>query len=800
MGPGRRSSRLVLSVGRHLLHRQGTAQGFPKAAAQPRDPFRAAQTYARQLSTSLLENREDSCRPGLSRTLHPITGAQRWTGVGEQRRGFAGALPSASEDGEKDAWRDGMEKIRNIGISAHIDSGKTTLTERILFYTGRIHEIHEVKGKDGVGAKMDSMDLEREKGITIQSAATHCVWGENQVNIIDTPGHVDFTIEVERALRVLDGAILVLCSVGGVQSQSITVDRQMRRYSVPRLAFVNKLDRAGADPWKVVEQVRGKLRLRCAAVQVPIGLEGELQGLVDLVRMRALYFDGPHGEVVREADVPAEAAALAADKRKELIEHLSEVDDELAEAFLDDRPVDERQLAAALRRATLSLQFVPVFMGSAFKNKGVQLLLNGVVEYLPCPLEVTNHALDQNKKEEKVDLSGSPEGPMVGLAFKLEEGRFGQLTYLRLYEGTMRRGETIYNCTNGRKIKVPRLVRMHADDMEDIQEAKAGEIVAMFGVDCATGDTFTDGSVRYTMTSMNVPEPVMSLSITPASKDVGPQFSKALNRFQKEDPTFRVSLDPDSNQTIISGMGELHLDIYVERIKREYKVDAVVGKPQVNFREAVTQRADFDYLHKKQSGGQGQFGRVIGYVEPIPEEEGRKFQFVNEMVGQAIPSGFIPAIEKGFQEAANSGSLIGFPVENVRCVLTDGASHNVDSSELAFKLASLYAFRQCYEKARPVVLEPIMLVDVRAPLEFQGTIIGNVNRRKGLIVASEQDSDDVVITAHVPLNNMFGYSTDLRSMTQGKGEFTMEYLHHSAVPQDVQAQLVAEMKKGRMML
>ncbi|KAK9733138.1 hypothetical protein RND81_04G046100 [Saponaria officinalis] len=501
-----------------------------------------------------------------------------------------------------------MAKVRNIGISAHIDSGKTTLTERVLYYTGRIHEIHEVRGRDGVGAKMDSMDLEREKGITIQSAATYCTWKDYQVNIIDTPGHVDFTIEVERALCVLDGAVLVLCSVGGVQSQSITVDRKMRRYEVPRLAFINKLDRMGADPWKA----RSKLRHHSAAVQVPIGLEDDFQGLVDLVKQKAYYFHGPMGENIVTDEVPTNMETLVAEKRHELIEVVSEVDDKLAELFLADEPISSSDLEDAIRRVTVARKFVPVFMGSAFKNKGVQSLLDGVLDYLPCPTEVTNYALDQNNDEEKVMLSGSPTGPLVALAFKLEEGRFGQLTYLRIYEGVIKKGDFIHNINTGKKFKVPRLVRMHSNEMEDIQEAHAGQIVAVFGVDCSSGDTFTDGSVKYTMTSMNVPESVMSLAVSPVSKDSGGQFSKALNRFQREDPTFRVGLDPESGQTIISGMGELHLAIYVERIRREYKVDAQTGKPRVNFREAITQRADFDYLHKKQSGGQGQYGRVCG--------------------------------------------------------------------------------------------------------------------------------------------------------------------------------------------
>ncbi|CAL0328149.1 unnamed protein product [Lupinus luteus] len=706
----------------------------------------------------------------------------------------AGGNLARATDSKEPWWKDSVERLRNIGISAHIDSGKTTLTERVLYYTGRIHEIHEVRGRDGVGAKMDSMDLEREKGITIQSAATYCTWKDYKINIIDTPGHVDFTIEVERALRVLDGAVLVLCSVGGVQSQSITVDRQMRRYEVPRLAFINKLDRMGADPWKVLNQARSKLRHHSAAMQVPIGLEDDFKGLVDLVQLKAYYFHGPMGENIVTEEVPADMEALVSEKRHELIETVSEIDDKLAEAFLNDEPISATDLQEAVRRATISRKFIPVFMGSAFKNKGVQTLLDGVLSYLPCPIEVSNYALDQAKNEEKVELPGSPDGPLVALAFKLEEGRFGQLTYLRIYEGVIRKGDFIINVNTGKKIKVPRLVRMHSDEMEDIQEAHAGQIVAVFGVDCASGDTFTDGSVRYTMTSMNVPEPVMSLAVQPVSKDAGGQFSKALNRFQKEDPTFRVGLDPESGQTIISGMGELHLDIYVERIRREYKVDASVGKPRVNFRETVTQRADFDYLHKKQSGGQGQYGRVIGYIEPLPAGSQTKFEFENLLVGQAIPSNFIPAIEKGFKEAANSGSLIGHPVENLRVVLIDGAAHAVDSSELAFKMASIYAFRQCYTAARPVILEPVMLVELKIPTEFQGAVAGDINKRKGIIVGNDQEGDDSIITAHVPLNNMFGYSTALRSMTQGKGEFTMEYKEHSPVSHDVQTQLVNNYK------
>ena len=455
-----------------------------------------------------------------------------------------------------------------------------------------------------------------------------------------------------------------------------------------------------------------KLKHHCAALQVPIGLEDDFKGVVDLVKLKAYYFDGKLGENIVVGEFPEDMETLVAEKRRELVKTVSEVDDALAEVFLnDEETISDADLEGAIRRATIARKFIPVFMGSALKNKGVQPLLDGIVSYLPCPIEVSNHALDQSKNEENVELTGSPDGPLVALAFKLEQREFGQLiTYLRVYQGVIRKGDFIVNVNTGKKIKVPRLVQTYSNEMNDIQEAHAGQIVAVFGVDCACSDTFTDGSVKYTMTSMNVPEPVVSLAVQPVSKDSGGRFSKALNRFQREDPTFRVGLDPESGQAIISGMGELHLDIYVSRIKMEYGVDVSVGKPRVYFRETVTQRADFDYLHKKQSGGQGQYGRVIGYIEPLPAGSGTKFEFENMLVGQAIPSDFFPAIEKGFKEAASSGALIGHPVENLRVVLTDGAAHDVDSSELAFKLASIYAFRECYAASRPVILEPLCLL------------------------------------------------------------------------------------------
>ncbi|MCC6996560.1 MAG: elongation factor G [Deltaproteobacteria bacterium] len=691
-----------------------------------------------------------------------------------------------------------IDKVRNIGISAHIDSGKTTLTERVLYYTGKIHRIEEVRGKSGVGAKMDSMDLEREKGITIQSAATYCVWGDYNINIIDTPGHVDFTIEVERALRVLDGAILVLCGVSGVQSQSMTVDRQMRRYKVPRLAFINKLDRAGANPFRVAQQLREKLAHNSVMMQIPIGAEDRFEGVVDLLKMKAIYFDGDTGEDVREEEIPAEMLDEAKTWRNTLVESMSDHDDSIAEKFLAGEEVSEAMLKPVIRRVTIELKMTPVFMGSAYKNKGVQKLLDGVIDYLPNPTQVVNEALDQANGEKKIVLESTPDKPFVGLAFKLEDGRYGQLTYMRIYQGTVKKGDFIVNMSAGqKKLKVPRLVRMHSDEMNDITEASAGDIVALFGVDCASGDTFTDGNVNYTMTSMYVPAAVIDLAVWPKEKAGEANFSKALNRFSKEDPTFRVKRDEESAQTIISGMGELHLDIYVERIKREYGCEVVTGKPQVAFRETIGKKAEFSYTHKKQTGGRGQFARVMGYLEPLPADAVEQFEFVDDVTGGAIPREFIPACEKGFKEAIQEGSLIGFPVVGVRVVINDGSSHAVDSSEQAFKTASLMAFREGFEKAKPTVLEPIMKVEVTAPEEFQGSVMGQLNQRRGMIIASENAEGYLTAQAEVPLNEMFGYSTDLRSATQGKGEFTMEFMKYAPLPKNEQELLIAEYKEKR---
>ncbi|KIK69018.1 hypothetical protein GYMLUDRAFT_67722 [Collybiopsis luxurians FD-317 M1] len=701
---------------------------------------------------------------------------------------------------------------RNIGVSAHIDSGKTTLTERILYYTGRIREIHEVRGRDNVGAKMDSMDLEREKGITIQSAATFCDWEATNpitnvkekyaINIIDTPGHVDFTIEVERALRVLDGAILVLCAVAGVQSQTTTVDRQMRRYNVPRISFVNKMDRPGANPWRIVNQIRTKLRIPAAAVHVPIGVEDQFCGVVDLVHWRSIYNRGEKGnEVVYSDEIPADLLDLAKVKRRELIEQLADVDEEIGDLVLMDETPTNAQIDAAIRRSTVGLKFSPVFLGSAIKNTGVQPLLDGVAAYLPTPAEtqILAHDTNQPASAPMVPLLPAAEAPLVGLAFKLEEGRFGQLTYMRVYQGTLKKGNNIFNARTGKKVKVPRLVRMHSNEMEDVESIGPGEICAMFGVECSSGDTFTDGSTSYSMTSMFVPEPVISLAIKSKGME-SPNFSRALNRFQKEDPTFRVHVDQESKETIISGMGELHLEIYVERMRREYNVDCITGKPRVAFRETITQRSDFNYTHKKQTGGAGQFARVIGYIEPMtPEEDkegkGRDTEFINDVLGGSVPTNFIPAVEKGFFEALEKGSLSGNPISGCRLVLQDGAFHVVDSSELAFRIATIGAFREAYKTAAAVILEPIMTVEVVAPVEFQSSVIGGLNARRGTIVDSEVRDDEFTCIAEVPLNDMFGYSNQLRGSTQGKGEFSMEYKTHAPVLPHFQRELEEAYKK-----
>jgi elongation factor G len=685
--------------------------------------------------------------------------------------------------------------VRNIGISAHIDSGKTTLTERILFYTNRIHAIHDVKGKDGVGATMDSMELEKERGITIASAATFCEWQNHEVNIIDTPGHVDFTIEVERSLRVLDGAILVLCAVGGVQSQSITVDQQMRRYKVPCIAFVNKCDRNGADPFRVINQLRDKLAHNAVAMQIPIGLEADLEGVIDLVSMQALYFDGENGEQIRVTSIPTDFVDEAQKRREELLDAASLFSDDLTEAILEENEIPDELLLEAVRKGTLLRELTPVFMGSAYKNKAVQPLLDAVTTLLPCPAEIENQALDMENEEQPIVLESDASAPLVALAFKLEDGLYGQLTYLRVYQGSLAKGDTIINTRTGKKLKVGRLVRMHANEMEDIAIIPAGYIGALFGVDCASGDTFVARGLNLSMTSMYVPEPVISLAITPEDNKSEINMSKALNRFSKEDPTFKIAINEETGETIISGMGELHLDVYVERMYREYNACVTTGAPQVAYRETITQRAEFNYTHKKQTGGSGQFGRVQGYIEPNAENE---FEFENRVTGGSIPTNYIPACEKGFKSCMEKGPLMEFPVTGVKVVLNDGDSHSVDSSDMAFKAAARGAFRDAYHKARPVIHEPIMKVVVETPTEFQGSAMGSLNQRRGMILGTQDEGVMCVIESQVPLAEMFGYATVLRSLTQGKAQFTMEFAAYKRVPASISEEIAksANLKKS----
>ena len=682
-----------------------------------------------------------------------------------------------------------ISKMRNIGISAHIDSGKTTTSERILFYCNKIHAIHEVRGKDGVGAVMDNMELERERGITIQSAATQVQWKDTIINLIDTPGHVDFTVEVERSLRVLDGAIMILCAVAGVQSQSITVDRQLKRYHVPRVAFVNKCDRQGANPIRVCNQVREKLGLNAHMMELPIGLEDKLEGVVDLVGMKAIYFDGANGENLRIAEIPENLKADAEKYREELLDAASMFDDSLMEEIMEKGydGIEEEKIIAAIRKGTLAEQFVGVFCGSAHVNKGIQPLLDAVVRYLPAPNEVKNVALDLDNNEAEVELESVDNKPCVALAFKLDDGQYGKLTYTRVYQGKIKKGEELYNTRTKKRFKVGRLVRMNSAQMEDINEGCAGDIVALFGVDCASGDTFTNGGVNYSMASMFVPEPVISLSITPKDKQAAMQMSKALNRFTKEDPTFQTYTDPESNETIIKGMGELHLAVYVERMKREYNCEVTTGAPQVAYRESICSRGDFNYTHKKQSGGSGQYGRVAGFMEPITEKD---YEFVDSIKGGAIPNEFIPSCDKGFQKAMKEGSLIGAPIVGVKVTINDGQSHPVDSNDNAFQIAAIGAFREGYKNANPVILEPIMKVQIAAPNEFQGNVFGLINQRRGIIGESTDENNTTVVNAEVPLSEMFGFSTILRSSTQGKGEFTMEFLKYAKVPNAVAEELI----------
>jgi elongation factor G len=686
--------------------------------------------------------------------------------------------------------------IRNIGISAHIDSGKTTLSERILFYAGRIHRMQEVRGGDG-GATMDYMDLERERGITITSAATSVTWKDHEVNLIDTPGHVDFTVEVERALRVLDGAVMILCAVGGVQSQSVTVDRQMKRYNVPRIAFINKMDRTGADPERVRQAMTEKLGLNVVPIQLPMGVAEDHRGVIDLIAMEAVTFDGKMGEEVVRSQIPDEYTDAAAEARAEMLDAVSMFNDEMMELLLEDEPIAEEMVRATIREATINLEMVPMMMGSAFKNKGVQPLLDAVNDFLPSPLDRTSFARDHENDGAETPLSCDPDAPLVAMAFKIVDETFGQLTYTRIYQGTLQKGQTYQNARTGKPVRIGRMVLMHANDREDVDQARAGDIVALVGVDCASGDTFCDGGVNYSLESIFVADPVISLSVIPQSSADQDRMAKALNRFMKEDPTFRVSTCPESGETIIAGMGELHLDVYVERMRREYKANVSVGAPNVSYREAPSQPSEYNHRHKKQTGGSGQFAHVVGTLNPLPEEAENPYEFEDNITGGRIPREYIPAVNKGFEDCLKEGPVAGYPIVGVKMTLDDGSFHAVDSSEMAFRTAAVDAFKQAFMKSKPHLREPIMSVEVETPNEFQGQIVGDLNQRRGVILGTEMHDQHTVVTAEVPLANMFGYATVLRSLSKGMATFSMEMSKYARVPQNIAAEIIEQRKQKK---
>jgi elongation factor G len=690
-----------------------------------------------------------------------------------------------------------LEKLRNIGISAHIDSGKTTLSERILFYTGRIHKIEEVKG-GGAGATMDHMELEKERGITITSAATSVEWNGYPINLIDTPGHVDFTVEVERSLRVLDGAVLVLCAVGGVQSQSMTVDRQMKRYHVPRIAFINKMDRTGADPLSVCEQMREKLHCDAILMQLPIGAGDTFAGIIDLTQMKAIHFSGDDGEVVTYEDIPAEHLDEAVTARGQMLEQLAMYSDGLMELLLSEEEVSEELIHSVLQHAVQEQEATPVFLGTAYRNQGVQPLLDAVVRYLPSPLQHEIKASKIDDPEETVELTADADKPFVGMAFKIMDDPFGQLTFLRIYQGTIEKGNMYFNQRTGRKDRFSRIVRMHSDKREEIDSASAGDIVAVMGIDCASGDTYAAENKYCSLESIFVPDSVIKVAINPLSRSDGDKLAKALQRFRREDPTFRVATDKETNEVLIAGMGELHLDIYVERIRREYGVECEVGAPKVSYREAPTRDVEFDYKHKKQTGGSGQYAHMKGKLEVLPEDSEENFIFEEKVVGGRIPKQFIPSIEKGFRESLGKGPVAEFPVVLVKMVVEDGSYHEVDSSDRAFQLAAKGCFRETFQKSKPALLEPIMNIEIEAPDTFQGSIVGDITSRRGIITSTDIRDGVSRITADVPLAETFGYATDLRSMTQGQGVFSMELACYRKTPVSIQEEIVAERREAKL--
>ncbi len=689
-----------------------------------------------------------------------------------------------------------ISRIRNIGISAHIDSGKTTLSERILFYAGRIHRMKEVHdGKDGSGATMDYMDLERERGITITSAATQVEWNDLSINLIDTPGHVDFTVEVERSLRVLDGAIMVLCAVGGVQSQSMTVDQQMKRYRVPRIAFINKMDRVGADPERVTRDIEEKLGLHVVPIQLVMGSGDDFTGLIDLVTMEALTFTGEGGGDVERGSIPAHYLEPAELARHEMLDKLSMFNDEMMELLMEEQAVEERMIKETLREATMNRDIVPLMLGSAFKNKGVQPLMDAVCDYLPSPLDRSYFARDHNNEGAETPLNEDPEAPLVAMVFKIADESFGQLSYVRVYQGTMRKGDKYRNARTNRTVRVGRIVRMHANDRQDITDAGPGDIVSLLAVDCASGDTICGAGINVSLESIFVADPVISLSITPAGNADKERMGKALSRFMKEDPTFRVSTDPETGETVIAGMGELHLDVYIERMRREFRANVTVGAPSVSYREAPTRESEFNYRHKKQTGGSGQFGHVIGRLIPLPQDADTTYEFEDNVTGGRIPSEYIPAVNKGFQAAMKKGPLAGYEIVGCKMCLDDGSSHSVDSSEMAFRTAGRDAFIEAFKKSRPCLMEPIMTVEVELPSEFQGAVVGDLNSRRGMILETQGRDTYTVVRAEVPLASMFGYATVVRGLSKGMATFSMEMSHYARVPVKLAEEIMIQRKE-----
>ena len=680
-----------------------------------------------------------------------------------------------------------LNRVRNIGIAAHIDAGKTTTSERILFFTGVSHKIGEVH--EGA-ATMDWMEQERERGITITSAATTCFWKDHQINLIDTPGHVDFTIEVERSMRVLDGAVAVFCAVGGVQPQSETVWRQANKYGVPRMVFVNKMDRTGANFFGVEQQIKDRLKANPVPIQIPIGAEDTFKGVVDLVTMKALTWDDAKGPSLPDiGEIPAELKDKAEEYRAKMIEAIAETDDALMEKFFAGEELSEDEIKKGIKKGCLSMAIIPMLCGTAFKNKGVQPLLDAVIDYLPAPDEVAE-IKGVHADGSEVSVANSDDGEFAGLAFKIMTDPFvGQLTFVRVYRGCLESGSYVYNSVKGKKERIGRLLRMHSNKREEVKEIYAGEIGAVVGLkDTFTGDTLTGEKDHVILEKMDFPDPVISVAVEPKTKADQEKMGLALQKLAQEDPSFRVSTDEESGQTIISGMGELHLEIIVDRMLREFKVEAEVGQPQVAYRETIKSAVEQEYKYAKQSGGRGQYGHVFLRIEPV--EAGSGFTFVNDIKGGVVPKEYIPAVEKGCQEALQNGILAGYPVEDVKITLFDGSYHEVDSSEMAFKLAASMGFKEGAKKANPAILEPMMKVEVETPEEYMGDVIGDLNKRRGQVNSMDERSGNKIVTAFCPLSQMFGYSTDLRSQTQGRATYSMEFDHYEEVPRNVADEII----------